>query len=114
MPRMPRRVANCKGCGVQLQTTVFYCDLCGDVFCRRCVININLGVTVYVCTSCVDQQRKSNWTTVKAEAGMPGERTMKNCSANQSNEASAARKWIETTEHDQIPTMQWTKMLHYL
>eukprot|EP00973_Karenia_brevis_P080756 11203481-Karenia_brevis.AAC.1 len=43
MPRVPRRITTCNGCGSLLQTTVFYCDLCGDVFCRQCVININLG-----------------------------------------------------------------------
>eukprot|EP00973_Karenia_brevis_P057344 7976695-Karenia_brevis.AAC.1 len=29
MPRMRRRITNCNGCGVKLQPTVFYCDLCG-------------------------------------------------------------------------------------
>eukprot|EP00973_Karenia_brevis_P059637 8301669-Karenia_brevis.AAC.1 len=29
MPRVPRRIITCNGCGSQLQTTVFYCELCG-------------------------------------------------------------------------------------
>eukprot|EP00973_Karenia_brevis_P038831 5359366-Karenia_brevis.AAC.1 len=28
LPKAPKRITNCSGCGERLQSTVFYCDLC--------------------------------------------------------------------------------------
>eukprot|EP00973_Karenia_brevis_P095029 12425347-Karenia_brevis.AAC.1 len=52
LPRVPRRMTICSGCGGELSQTVFYCDICQDVYCRDCVILINLGEAVWVCNAC--------------------------------------------------------------
>eukprot|EP00973_Karenia_brevis_P036894 5083853-Karenia_brevis.AAC.1 len=101
MPRVPRRITNCSGCGAQLQTTVFYCDLCEDVFCRDCVILIDVGMSVFVCISCTEQQygnhgdddldstwdnlisHISSWTTTESKPGAIRERWKVDCSVKQ-------------------------------
>eukprot|EP00973_Karenia_brevis_P035960 4961617-Karenia_brevis.AAC.1 len=47
LPKAPKRVTICSGCGGQLSQTVLYCDLCQDVYCRGCVLQINLGEVVW-------------------------------------------------------------------